>query len=341
MVKNVAHVSVAGVAAAWYFDTQEEKEKPLRASLRRALTSSFGSICLGSLLVGLLRTLNVLGRSIGAGQRHNGTGANLVIVISRAVCTAYTGLFSHILPYFNQYAFTQIAIYGLSYTAAAKASYLLRTTYMSFRFRNLPLILDLFMTYLLYGVGTTWSRLGASVRPQAPPLWLVISKTFLDRLLVITAPLISNSVLVTVISAGAIWCGAIAAVFGVLIAYMTPAIFETTITTDEYAPNEFTPGFLPVWFVAFACFFLGIAVSLPAIEAVEATVTAIFVCYGRAPEYLEMRRPVAFRKVEEALEILANEEDDDDEYEYEDEDGEGGTRRAGDDEYEYESDEGP
>eukprot|EP01043_Picozoa_sp_COSAG02_P065463 COSAG02_NODE_9886_length_2082_cov_10.451336_1_plen_624_part_10 len=42
VIKNVAHVAVAGIAAGWYFDTQEEDQRPLRASLKRAITSSFG-----------------------------------------------------------------------------------------------------------------------------------------------------------------------------------------------------------------------------------------------------------------------------------------------------------
>ena len=165
----------AGVAAAWYFDTQEENEKPLRASIRRALTSSFGSVCLGSLLVGILRTMN----SIGRGMRGNGadpSGGNFAMVLLRGICVQYAGLFNHIVPYFNQYAFTQIAIYGLPYTAAAKASF-------------------------------NMVKVGG------------------------VAPLISNSVLVMVIGVGTIWCGAIAAALGVLIALGSPMLFDTTVVT--------------------------------------------------------------------------------------------------------------
>ena len=110
------------IALPWsrYFDTQEEDQRPLRASLKRALTSSFGSICLGSLFVALLRALNTLNRV----DDTNRTGpSNFMAIAFRAVLRAYGLLFAKLLPIVNQYAFTQIAIYGLSYTSAAKSSF--------------------------------------------------------------------------------------------------------------------------------------------------------------------------------------------------------------------------
>jgi len=293
VVKNVAHVAVAGVAAGWYFDTQEEGQKPLRASLKRALTSSFGSICLGSLVVGLLRTLNTISHvATGSNQRNAGhmygQQQNVLVSLCRAACVAYSSLFARLMPLFNQYAFTQIAIYGLGYTAAAKASY------------N--------MVHEVHGGG----RLSA---------------------------LISNSLLLMVVAVGSIWCGLIAGIVGIGIAHATP------ITSDEF----YGAGFLPRWFVGVLCGVIGMAVSLPGVEALEATITAIFVCYAREPNYLEMRRPAVAKQVDEALSMIEAETGGagDDEYEYEDDDdADGGGRRRGgdgdeDDEYEYEDDEGP
>ena len=82
------------------------------------------------------------------------------------------------------------------------------------------------------------------------------------------------------------------------------------------------------------CFLIGIAVSLPGVEAVEATVTALFVCYAREPNYLEMRRPAAAKQVEEAFSMIATgqNEDGDDIEEYEDDE---------DGDYDSEYEEGP
>lgn len=268
VVKNVAHVTVAGVAASWYFDTQEENQRPLRASLKRAVTSSFGSICLGSLFVALLRALNTLNR-VDETNRTAGQRSNFTVVACRAALRAYGTLFSRLLPLFNQYAFTQIAIYGLSYSAAAKAS---------------------FNMVKVGGLG----------------------------------PLISNTLLLSVIAVGSVWCGMVAAAVGILIAHTTP------ITTDEF----YGVGFLPRWAVGVLCFLIGVAVSLPGVESVEATITALFVCYAREPNYLEMRRPAAAKQVEEAFSMIAagQNEDSDDIEEYEDDE---------DGDYDSEYEEGP
>eukprot|EP01083_Nonionella_stella_P006817 19723_1 len=50
---NVLHTTTCGVPTTWYFNPVA-LINPSRASLKRAMTSSFGSICFGSLLVALL-----------------------------------------------------------------------------------------------------------------------------------------------------------------------------------------------------------------------------------------------------------------------------------------------
>ena len=122
VAKNVAHLTVVGAAASWYFDTKEEA--PVRASLKRALTSSFGSICLGSLVVALVKTLNYVSRFFAYQSRHNQhDNKNPAWVLTRSACAHLTGPFAKLIPIFNHYAFTHVAIYGISFTAASKASF--------------------------------------------------------------------------------------------------------------------------------------------------------------------------------------------------------------------------
>eukprot|EP01048_Picozoa_sp_COSAG05_P012616 COSAG05_NODE_1277_length_5304_cov_5.087992_5_plen_216_part_00 len=68
VVKNVVHTTAAGVAAAWYFQALEPDA--VISSLKRTLTSSFGSVCFGSLVVAVLQTL----RSVGVISRRNNRG---------------------------------------------------------------------------------------------------------------------------------------------------------------------------------------------------------------------------------------------------------------------------
>ena len=76
-----------------------------------------------------------------------------------------------------------------------------------------------------------------------------------------------------------------------------------TLTLSLRLPLSLGAGFLPRWAVGMLCFFVGVAVSLPGLEAVEATVTALFVCYAREPSCLEMRRPAAAKMVPTPLSL--------------------------------------
>ena len=115
VIKNVVHVSAAGTAAAWFFQTGEPNAT--RASLRRALTSSFGSICLGSLLVALIRTLRlcVPSRPRGAATR------NLCCIALACALRLLEGL----VVVWNHLGFTFVAIYGYDYQQAGREAYAL------------------------------------------------------------------------------------------------------------------------------------------------------------------------------------------------------------------------
>jgi hypothetical protein len=76
----------------------------------RATTTSFGSICLGSLLVAILQTIRTLLRSL---RRESD---NLIACLAECLI----GCIENLLQYFNIYAFAQVAIYGKSYCQAAK-----------------------------------------------------------------------------------------------------------------------------------------------------------------------------------------------------------------------------
>lgn len=72
------------------------------------MTTSFGSVCFGSLLVAILQAIRAMLRSQGRG---GGCAACLLMCIER------------IMRYFNKYAFAQVAIYGTSYWQSAKATW--------------------------------------------------------------------------------------------------------------------------------------------------------------------------------------------------------------------------
>lgn len=61
VIKNVVHVTVCGTIATWYFMYGVAMPaNPSIGSFKRSVTTSFGSICLGSLLVAFLRAIRQL-----------------------------------------------------------------------------------------------------------------------------------------------------------------------------------------------------------------------------------------------------------------------------------------
>jgi len=109
VIKNTVHVTAAGVFASWYFlSPAGMPANPTLASFKRAVSTSFGSICLGSLLVALVKTLRAMISNRG-----------LIGVILRC----FLAFFERLIQYFNRYAFAQVAIYGKTFCQSAKSTW--------------------------------------------------------------------------------------------------------------------------------------------------------------------------------------------------------------------------
>jgi hypothetical protein len=115
VLMNVSHVTTAGTVASWWL--QPSNQAPTSGALRRALTTSFGSICLGSLIVALLKVVRTLIREARRSARQSGNVA-AQFVLCCADCLV--SMLERFMQYFNMYAYTQVAIYGKSFVAAAK-----------------------------------------------------------------------------------------------------------------------------------------------------------------------------------------------------------------------------
>jgi len=116
VLKNVVHVAVAGTVGSWYFLAPQANVDPTKRALRRALTTSFGSICLGSLVVSVIRALR-LGAS--AASRRTAPG----VIRSCLLCAL--GFLDVLVRFFNQYAFTHVALYGKHFTSASRDTWAL------------------------------------------------------------------------------------------------------------------------------------------------------------------------------------------------------------------------
>eukprot|EP00164_Ancoracysta_twista_P003433 GFYU01004579.1.p1 GENE.GFYU01004579.1~~GFYU01004579.1.p1 ORF type:complete len:485 (-),score=153.92 GFYU01004579.1:260-1714(-) len=116
VIKNVVHCGIAGLVGTWCLcGSANMPPNPTAGAFKRATTTSFGSICLGSLVVAFLSALRTMARMARGDDDH----PNLC-----AVCIeCFVRCIEDLMQYFNQYAYTQVALYGYSYTEAAKRTW--------------------------------------------------------------------------------------------------------------------------------------------------------------------------------------------------------------------------
>lgn len=110
ITQNVSRVTSAGVIGTRYFlgRNSPQAPNPTSASLKRAMTYSFGSICFGSLLVAIISFLRLM---LESSEDRNSIGG--------ALADCFLRILEDLMRYFNTYAFTQVALYGKNYTKAA------------------------------------------------------------------------------------------------------------------------------------------------------------------------------------------------------------------------------
>jgi hypothetical protein len=175
VIKNVVHVSCAGTAASWYFSTNEHN--PTKAAFVRAMTTSFGSICMGSATVAVLRTLRmVTPRRIQPQQ-------NALSAVLCSLTLLLSSCLERTLLLFNHLAFTQIAIYGDEYGRAAKQAFALLQKVGLLPLANLALLQGIGWFSCIIGGGLA-ALIGAAMVPgfgltEVFPPWAAATMSFL------------------------------------------------------------------------------------------------------------------------------------------------------------------
>eukprot|EP00388_Colpodella_angusta_P009007 GDKJ01024233.1.p1 GENE.GDKJ01024233.1~~GDKJ01024233.1.p1 ORF type:complete len:482 (-),score=55.96 GDKJ01024233.1:306-1544(-) len=138
---NVGHTTNCGVTATWYFCGQDSMpSNPTLHSAKRALTTSFGSICFGSLLVAILQTIRALLNAFANSRDQNCCAAFCFCILD-----CILACIERLLELFNKFAFVFVAIYGYGYIDAAK-----RTMGHAKRSLFTPLFNDMLVSSTLY-----------------------------------------------------------------------------------------------------------------------------------------------------------------------------------------------
>ncbi|GKY99372.1 hypothetical protein MPSEU_000892000 [Mayamaea pseudoterrestris] len=107
------HVIVAGTVASWWYDPSDSGccSSAVNNSAIRAFTTSFGSICFGSLVVAIIQALKML-----ANTAQNENGGSFLACIAECLLACLAS----IVEYLNRWAFIYVGIYGFGYIESAK-----------------------------------------------------------------------------------------------------------------------------------------------------------------------------------------------------------------------------
>jgi hypothetical protein len=115
VLKNCTHVTVSGVVASWWFEPQNNGfcGASVLGSFLRTITTSFGSICFGSLLVAIIQAVRQL---VEMAKQNEDLGSTLACCID-----CILGCLESLLEYFNKWAFVYVGVYGYGYCEAGKS----------------------------------------------------------------------------------------------------------------------------------------------------------------------------------------------------------------------------
>ncbi|KAJ3144567.1 putative choline transporter, neither null mutation nor overexpression affects choline transport [Geranomyces variabilis] len=191
IIKNVVHVTVSGVFATYYFTAIQTADgsvvvpvrNPTIKSAKRALTTSFGSIAFGSLIVALIQTLRAVLNTV---RRNAQDDNNSALALAATCADCILSMVEAFVAFINVYAYTQVAIFGKSYLEAG------RDTWALLQSRGIDLIIndDLTSGVLSMGgilvafvSGTLGYLLGLIKDYSFPMIWALAAVGFVAGLL--------------------------------------------------------------------------------------------------------------------------------------------------------------
>lgn len=122
VLRNTLHVVTAGTVGTWW--ATSSAGDPTCGSVRRACTTSFGSIALGSLIIAIIQAIRAFAEGARNGARRRG---NLAAVCCAAFAVCLIRMLEDIMRYFTAYAFCQVALYGTSFWESGRNAFLLFT----------------------------------------------------------------------------------------------------------------------------------------------------------------------------------------------------------------------
>jgi hypothetical protein len=100
-LKNTIHTTIAGVYGSWYFYSDKTPKGATRGAFKRAMTYSFGSISLGSLIVAIV---NLLRWFASLAQQEAANDGNIFAVIIICCVRCLLACLDWVIEFVNRYA---------------------------------------------------------------------------------------------------------------------------------------------------------------------------------------------------------------------------------------------
>jgi hypothetical protein len=113
VLSNIMVVTVSTLAASWCTGDQPIAN-PVSFSFRYSSTYALGSICLGSLIVSILKTIRLVARILASSGGNNGIGRLLALC-----CMCVVQCIENLVRYFNEWAYAYIGMYHKDFSTSA------------------------------------------------------------------------------------------------------------------------------------------------------------------------------------------------------------------------------
>ncbi|KAI8619386.1 plasma-membrane choline transporter-domain-containing protein [Chytriomyces sp. MP71] len=160
LLLDITHLTVSGTIASYFFTGVQDAESgnvilPVTnvtaMSLKRTLTTSFGSVCFSSLLSSAVQTLKAVLRSNH--EQNVDENKSLFVILISSCLLCLVSILGDILDFFNKYSLTHIAIYGKNYCDAG------RDTWEMFKYKGIDVIVNDCVVGKVMGMGMAFSIL--------------------------------------------------------------------------------------------------------------------------------------------------------------------------------------
>ncbi|KAI9912297.1 hypothetical protein PsorP6_009821 [Peronosclerospora sorghi] len=116
VLQNILTCTTAGVIATWWY--QPHAQKATVGALYRSLTTSFGSICFGSLIVAVLQALKTMADAAKRrASEENSSGLACLACMAECILSCL----ATIMEYVNQWAYVYVGVYGYPFRTSGKA----------------------------------------------------------------------------------------------------------------------------------------------------------------------------------------------------------------------------